>query len=72
MEYLDNMNALQLQEIKALNTIKKRQQTQISQLETDLSTLTQEMIDEQKRKRGWRTAAIISSGLFIVTLIATL
>lgn len=43
-----------------------------AQLDMQIRTLHDDLTEQERKKRGWRTAAFISSALFIVTLVASL
>jgi hypothetical protein len=72
MYYLQQDNDLLKSENHNLVLLNKHNVQYIAQLEGDLSAIKDIKEEQERKKRGWRTAALVSSGLFIVTLIAAL
>ena len=72
MYYLQQDNDLLKSENHSLMLLNKHIKAENAQLDMQIRTLNDDLTEQERKKRGWRTAAFISSALFIVTLIASL
>lgn len=68
MEYLqaDNDNLSRINH--SLNEIISHNVQYIAQLEGDLSSIKDVKEKQEKRKRGWRTAALVEGGILVIIL----